>query len=140
MFNWLRKMFGGSEQPRDQRRERQREHTRRNPPAKIPPIRDEQPSSSGSGLRAVPGALVAESHSGQVIYNMLTPHMGQFMGRCVGAIKRAGIAAKGTGQFSILVGEQGRELRLDHFYQPADDPTIVEQVVAEARRITNAAS
>ena len=70
---------------------------------------------------------------------MLTPHMQQFMGRCVGAIKRAGIAAKGTGQFSIMVGEQRRDLRLDQFYQPSDDPAIIEQVVAEARRITNVA-
>ena len=87
----------------------------------------------------MPGALVAsDKATGQVVYNMLTPHMQQFMGRCVSAIKRGGIAAKGTGQFSVLVGEQRTELRLDQFYQPSDDPSVVEQVVAEARRITNA--
>jgi hypothetical protein len=70
---------------------------------------------------------------------MLTPHMQQFMGRCVGAVKRAGISAKGTGQFSIMVGEQRVELRLDPFYQPTDDPALIELVVTEARRITNVA-
>jgi hypothetical protein len=70
---------------------------------------------------------------------MLTPHMKRFMGCCIGAIKRVGITAAGTGQFSVMVGEQRAELRLDHFYQPTDDPTLIEQVVAEARRITNVA-
>jgi hypothetical protein len=109
-MNWLRKLFGSdSEKP-------------------------------ASGLRPVPGALVAsDKATGQVVYNLLTPHMQQFMGRCVSAIKRGGIAAKGTGQFSILVGEQRTELRLDQFYQPSDDPAIIERVVAEARRITNVA-
>jgi hypothetical protein len=91
-------------------------------------------------LRPVPGALVASDRAtGRVVYNLLTPHMQQFMGRCVSAIKRGGIVAKGTGQFSILLGEQQSELRLDQFYQPSDDPGLIEQVVAEARRITNAA-
>ena len=89
-------------------------------------------------LRAVPGALAWSDSSGRVIYNTLTPHMKQFMGRCIGGIKRVGIAATGTGQFSVMVGEQRAELRLDQFYQPIDDPTLIEQVVAEARRITNA--
>jgi hypothetical protein len=106
-MKWLRRIFGGKQQP-------------------------------DAGLREVPGALVARTLDGRVAYNILTPHMQQFMGRCVSAIKRSGIAAKGTGQFSILLGEQRAELRLDQFYQPTDDPTIVEQVVAESRRITNA--
>lgn len=66
---------------------------------------------------------------------MLTPHMQQFMGRCVSAIKRVGIAAKGTGQFSLLIGEQRTELRLDQFYQSSDAPAIIEEVVVEAQRI-----
>jgi hypothetical protein len=65
--------------------------------------------------------------------------MQQFMGRCIGAVKRAGIAAKGTGQFSLLIGLSGVELHLSEFYQPTDDPELVEKVVAEARRIANAA-
>jgi hypothetical protein len=109
-MNWLGKLFGGA---------------------------SEKPAPE---LRPVPGALVASDRAtGQVVYNLLTPHMQQFMGRCVSAIKRAGIVAKGTGQFSILVGEQRSELRLDQFYQPSDDPALVEQVVAQARRITNGA-
>ena len=109
-MNWLRKLIGGDSE------------------------------KSASGLRPVPGAWVAsDKATGQVLYNMLTAHMQQFMGRCVSAIKRAGITAKGTGQFSVLLGEQRTELRLDQFYQPSDDPALIEQVVAEARRITNVA-
>jgi hypothetical protein len=109
-MNWLRKLFGCDSQ------------------------------KPASGLRPVSGALVAsDKATGQVVYNMLTPHMQQFMGRCVSAIKRGGMAAKGTGQFSIFVGEQRTELRLDQFYQASDDPSVVEQVVAEARRITKVA-
>jgi hypothetical protein len=139
MLNWLNRLFGKPQRSRKRHRQRQEEPPRRNPPAEIPPIRSAQPSTPASDLRAVPGALVAKSHTGQVAYNMLTPHMGQFMGRCVGGIKRAGLSATGTGQFSILVGEQSRELRLDRFYQPSDDPKVIEQVVAEARRIANGA-
>jgi hypothetical protein len=109
-MSWLHKLFGGA---------------------------SEKPAT---GLRPVPGALVASDRAtAQVVYNLLTPHMQQFMGRCVSAIKRGGIVARGTGQFSILVGEQRSELRLDQFYQPSDDPGLIEQVVAEARKITNAA-
>lgn len=90
--------------------------------------------SPGKTLRAVPGAA-AVSHQGEVIYNLLTPHMQQFLGRCVGAIKKAGIKAKGTGQFSVLLGDAQAELRLDEFYEPADDPAIVEKVVARAREL-----
>jgi hypothetical protein len=132
----LKKAFGGSEPDRRQRRGPEREFR----PAKLPPRRSEQmqTATSSSGLRAVPRALVVSDRAtGQVVYNMLTPHMQQFMGRCVGVLKRVGIAAKGTGQFSIMIGEQQKELRLDQFYQPNDDPAVVEHVVAEARRITN---
>jgi hypothetical protein len=65
--------------------------------------------------------------------------MQQFMGRCVGAIKKAGIAAKGTGQFSVLVGESRTELRLDQFYRPEDDPKLIEQVVQAARQLNGSA-
>lgn len=105
-MNWLRKLFGGAQEPK-------------------------------VGLRAVPGTLVARTPDGRVVYNMLTPHMQQFMGRCVSAVKRSGIGAKGTGQFSILLGAQRTELRLDQFYEPADDPKVIERVVAEAKRIAN---
>jgi hypothetical protein len=91
-------------------------------------------SPKGS-LRGVPGALTARTADGQVIYNMLTPHMQQFMRRCINAIKRDGIAAKGTGQFSVLIGERKAELQLDQYFQPIDDPTIVERVVAAAKSV-----
>jgi hypothetical protein len=139
MLNWLRRAFGASEPRRKRQRHNEEEHPHRNPPAKLPPHRSDQTNAatSSSGLRAVPGALVAsDKTTGQVVYNMLTPNMRQFMGRCVGAIKEAGIAAKGTGQFSILTGEDRAELSLGQYYQPSVDPALVEQIVAEARRIT----
>ena len=135
MFDWIKKAFGDSEPERRRRREPEPEPEFR--PAKLPPRRDEQtPPPPASGLRAVPGALVSQDrHSGQVTYNLLTPHMKQFMGRCIGAIKKAGLPAKGTGQFSVLVGEPGIEIHLSEFYQPSDDPLLVEHVVSEARRL-----
>ena len=87
------------------------------------------------GLKAVPGALSYAKRDGVVVYNLLTPHMQQFMGRCVGAIKKAGIAAKGTGQFSILVGEHHAELNLGRFYQPEDDQKLIEAVLQTARKL-----
>ena len=50
-------------------------------------------------------------------------------------LKKAGIAAKGTGQFSILVGEQHAELRLDKFYQPEDNPKLIEEVIHAAQQL-----
>ena len=87
-------------------------------------------------LRAVPGAT-AYSTEGKVAYNLLTPHMQQFMGRCIGAIKKAGIAARGTGQFSIVVGDHQSEIVLDRFYQQDDDPITIDRVVAEAKATAN---
>ncbi|HWB03220.1 MAG TPA: hypothetical protein VG796_09365 [Verrucomicrobiales bacterium] len=92
----------------------------------------------GSGRRGVPGALVARTSNGQAVYNMLTPHMQQFMGRCVSAIKRSGISARGTGEFSVIVGEKGTEIRLDRFYKPSDDPAAIDNVVAKARKCSEA--
>ena len=101
--------------------------------------RGQRPSQPAPGenapLRAVPGALNYTNQDGSVLYNLLTPHMQQFMGRCVSAIKKAGIAAKGTGQFSVLVGERGAELRLDRFYRPEDDPKLIEDAVLAARQL-----
>jgi hypothetical protein len=90
-------------------------------------------------LRSVPGAQSYSDKKGEVIYNLLTPHMQQFMGRCVSAVKKSGISAKGTGQFSILVGERSAELRLDKFYQPEDDPKHVENVVNAAQKLNGGA-
>lgn len=91
------------------------------------------PPVAGRGLRAVPGALVYRDAEGRVGLNLLTPHMQQFMGRCVGALRNAGIPARGTGQFSLLVGEGGEELLLDEFYRPDDDPANVARVVEAVR-------
>jgi hypothetical protein len=93
--------------------------------------------ASGKGLRPVKGAA-SFTHDGEVIYNLLTPHMQQFMGRCIGAVKKAGIRARGTGQLSILLGEEELELSLEPFYQPSDDPSLVERVVEKARDLTGA--
>jgi len=101
--------------------------------------RRQQPSGPHSQqrppLRAVPGALSYATRDGGVLYNLLTPHMQQFMGRCVSAIKKTGIAAKGTGQFSILVGDRNAELRLDKFYQPEDNPKLIEDVLHAAQKL-----
>lgn len=89
-------------------------------------------------LRAVVGAGVYRRTDGQVIYNMLDPMMQQFLARCVGAIKKSGLRAKGTGQFSILLGDSQRhELRLDEFwarYAVGQDQEVFEDVVQVARK------
>ena len=93
-------------------------------------------------LRAVPGTGTYHDKSGKVVYNMLDPTMQQFLGRCVGAIKKAGIKAKGTGQFSILLGEpQSGELILDRYwkeYLKTQNPAVFESIVAEARKLSGA--
>ncbi|SRR6266542_764810 len=88
-------------------------------------------------LRPVPGAGVYQSAEGRVVYNMLDPWMQQFMGRCVGAVKKAGIRAKGTGQFSILLGDDQRaELQLDAYWSEfaaSHDAAVFDRVAAAAR-------
>lgn len=69
----------------------------------------------------------------------MTPAMQQFMGRCIGAIKNEGIAAKGSARFCILLGDDERELPLDDFYTPGDDPPNPDAVVAEAQRMASRA-
>jgi len=91
------------------------------------------------GLRPVPGASVFADSKGEVLYNMLDPTMGQFMGQCIGAAKRSGIKAKGSGQFSILLGDDGgQELALDRFwdrFQESHDQTVFDSVAELARRM-----
>jgi len=90
-----------------------------------------------AGLQAVPGAA-SFSHGDEVVYNILTPHMQQFLGRCIGALKKEGITAKGTGQFSIVLGDAGtEELHLQHFYRPDDDPALIQAVVSEGRKVSS---
>ena len=90
-------------------------------------------------LRAVPGATAYADKRGKVVYNMLDPWMQQFMGRCIGALKKAGMSAKGTGQFSILLGdEQSIELRLDDFWEEfrkTQDEAVFSRVVEAARNM-----
>lgn len=92
-----------------------------------------------AGLRKVPGTFSASNASGRVVYNALDPWMQQFMGRCVAALKKAGIHAKGTGQFSIRLGDDGqKELSLDVFwsrYATTQSAAEFDAVVAEARRL-----
>ena len=89
-----------------------------------------------NGLDSVSGAMVASDSDGKVIYNMLTPHMQQFLGRSVGAIKKEGICAKGTGQFSILVGDDQKvEIKLSVYYRENDDPANIQAVVNAAKEL-----
>jgi hypothetical protein len=91
------------------------------------------------GLRKVPGALSVSDASGGVVYNMLDPWMQKFMGQCVSALKNAGIKAKGTGSFSIRIGEDGKkELPLDSFwsrYAESQNAGEFDAVVSEAKRL-----
>ena len=92
----------------------------------------------GDAPREVPGAGVYRNTSGQVIYNLLDPFMQQFLGRCVGAVKKAGIRAKGTGSFSIVLGDHQRaELQLDQFWREfcnSQDASVFVRVVDAARK------
>ena len=63
-----------------------------------------KPSGGEGPLRAVPGAGTCRGTDGKVIYNMLDPMMQQFLGRCVGAVKKAGIRAKRDGTVLDLAG------------------------------------
>ena len=69
---------------------------------------------------------------------MLDPAMQQFMGKCVGVLKKAGLKAKGTGQFSILIGENQCELNLDEFwaeFADKNDSNVFEKVVEAAKNL-----
>jgi hypothetical protein len=98
----------------------------------------DKPHAPDTPLRPVPDAGVYRDNGGQVMYNLLDPVMQQFLGRCVGAIKKAGIRAKGTGSYSILLGEdQKAELRLDKFwkeYCDSQDVGVFGQVVEAAKQ------
>jgi hypothetical protein len=108
MFDWFRRLFG-------------------------------QETKASDGLRAVPGALVAVStNDGKVVYNALDPFMQQFMGRCIGAIKKAGMKAKGSGQFSVLLGDSEVELILDEFwleFSAIKDDAVFVRVVSAAKAV-----
>lgn len=99
--------------------------------------RKSTPATDEERVRAVSGAGVYRDHEGRVAYNMLDPMMQQFLGRCVGAIKKAGIHAKGSGQFSVLLGdEQQYELILDPFwarFAESQDVSVFDDIVAAAR-------
>ena len=86
-------------------------------------------------FRPVPGAMVVKQGN-RVVYNMLDPTMQKFMGQCVGAVKKASIRAKGTAQFSILLGEEAVELNLDAFwkeYAHSGDAVVFQKVVDAAK-------
>ena len=95
------------------------------------------------GLRPVPGSIAISDGDGKVVHNMLDPMMGQFMGRCTGAVKKAGIKAKGTGQFSIALGDgDGLELPLYPLweqYQQSQDQQVFGTAVELAQRMTTGA-
>ncbi|MDB2687264.1 hypothetical protein N9Y42_08630 [Mariniblastus sp.] len=90
---------------------------------------DAKPSSEE--LRSVPGAA-SYSIDGKVGYNMLDPMMQQFMGRCIGAVKKSGLRAGGTGQFSVSINDGEHELILDEFWaRVCDNPDSQEQVMED---------
>jgi hypothetical protein len=97
----------------------------------------DEPNAPDSGMRPVSGAGIYRDRDGQVNYNLLDPIMQQFLGRCIGAIKKAGIRAKGTGSFSILLGEhQKAELQLDQFWKEfcdSRDPEVFDRVAEAAK-------
>jgi hypothetical protein len=98
----------------------------------------DKPHAPDTPLRPVPGAGVYRDNSGQVMYNLLDPVMQQFLGRCVGAIKKAGVRAKGTGSFSVLLGEdQKAELQLDQYWKEfceSQDPSVFGRVAEAAKQ------
>ncbi|MCU0880672.1 MAG: hypothetical protein MUF06_23125 [Pirellulaceae bacterium] len=98
----------------------------------------DEPNAPDSGIRPVPGAGIYRDRDGQVIYNLLDPIMQQFLGRCIGAIKKAGIRTTGTGSFSILLGEDQKvELQLDQFWKEfcdSQDPEVFGRVAEAAKQ------
>ena len=102
-------------------------------------LSDQRPSADNDGLRAVPGAMSYEAE-GRVLYNMLDPFMKKFMGRCIGAIKKTGVDARGTGQFSVSINGGAHELLLDTFWaklqsQPDSEAEVLKEVVAAASEL-----
>lgn len=58
----------------------------------------------------------------------------------LGAVKKAGMKARGTGQFSISLEDGTHELLLDDFYarlcdDPSTESAVMEDVVTAARRL-----
>lgn len=98
----------------------------------------DKPHSPITPQRSVPGAGVYRDNSGQVMYNMLDPGMQQFLGLCIGAIKKAGVRAKGTGSFSVMLGEdQKAELQLDHYWKEfseSHNPSVFGRVAEAAKQ------
>ena len=99
----------------------------------------EKPQLPNAPLRPVPGAGVFRDTGGQVMYNLLDPVMQQFLGRCIGAIKKAGIRVKGTGSFSVLLGEDHKaELQLDQYWKEfcdSQDPGVFGRVAEAAKQV-----
>jgi hypothetical protein len=72
---------------------------------------------------------------------MLDPWMQKFMGQCAGALKKEGIRAKGTRQFSLRIGEHGgKEIPLDKYwarYPKTQDTSEIDAFVAAAKHLLN---
>lgn len=88
-------------------------------------------------VRPVPGAYVI-SYEGRVVGNMLSQPMQQFLGRCIAAVKRANVAAKGTNEFAVYLSDANVKLPLDKYwkaYLEDENVEVFQQVVAEARRL-----
>ena len=81
-------------------------------------------------LRAVPGAIVFRNDLGQVTSNIIEYKAQLFMRMFIGVIKKQGMIAKGSGQFTVLLGEGFKwELFLDDIwenYQANMDPDYLD--------------
>ena len=68
-------------------------------------------------LRAVPEAIVFRDDFGEVTLNIIQYEAQLFMNMFIGVIKKHGMPAKGTAQFSVLLGEGLKwELFLDDIW------------------------
>jgi hypothetical protein len=65
----------------------------------------------------------------------LTPEMKLFLRRCVSAAKAAGLRAKGSGSFWLIVGQRLSVLDLHPFFERSNDEGVLEQVVQGARQL-----
>jgi hypothetical protein len=80
-------------------------------------------------------------NSPRAAYNVLDATKRQFLGRCVSAIKQAGIRARGTRSFSVLLGEaEAAELRLDPYWSEfcnSENANVFAEVVEAARKVVS---
>jgi hypothetical protein len=85
-------------------------------------------------LRAVPDVLVARS-DGKVVYNLIDPLRQKFVGRCVAALRAAGILVEVSADFSVVIGEGKLRIPLDEYWDRGGNDPQVFRVVQDAQRL-----